>query len=415
MTRSILTPRLDDEFARAGAKSYWKRVLPIRAINYVDKAGKARVIDFDERYLADVKASFEAGALDDSKSAPFVLADKDNAHTMDPERFRGEVTAMARESELPDDIKAAIVASEGRLTPGLYSRIDFASKKAAKAVVLNPKLPVSMRIRENVERSDGQKFPAVAIHVLGTMDPKIPGLGAWLPATADLSEYAADDIVDLSDKTYRETTVGKQKKTKDVQLGGGTATIEVPKIEDVDADDIAKWTDEQLTAFLEQYAPGEGDGDDSGDGDGDDDSGDGDGDGDDSDDDSPEATLSNTANADIQFANEQAANAQRQAREALNRAAQIEWSATRSGLIREGVPPHVLDLAEPVLSRANDTVLDLSNFDEDDLNVTEIVRELVAGYKGTIDLSVAAGHGGNDDSDPEKAVRERFDAETAGL
>lgn len=414
MTRTVLTPRLDDEFSKAGAKTYWKRVLPLQAINYRGRDGRKRVIDFNERYLADLKHSFAEGALDNKPSAPFVLADKDNAHTMDPERYRGEITALVRETELPEDIRAAVIAREGSLPQGLYARTEFPSKKAAKAVTLNPKLPVSMRIREDVERSDGKQFAAVPIHVLGTMDPKIPGLGEWIPADAELSEYAADDVLDLSEESYTEATVPKSKsknRSGDVQLGTGAATVEVPDIESIDPDNaaevFAEMDDATLEAFLAQYA--------SGDPETGEDEGDSDESEDDEDDDEPEATLSGNANQDIQLANERAASAERRSREALNRAAMIEWSATRRGLLAEGVPPHVLDLAEPVLARANETVIDLSSFDEDDINVSAVVRELVEGYKGTVDLSGPNGHGGGDTSDPDKAVLERFGAETADL
>lgn len=393
--RTIDTPRTTDvDFARDGARAFWKRVLPKTTINYTDKSGKARTIDFDDDYLDDVAAAHAGGALDQT---PFVLADEDNRHTMDPERFRGEVTAFAREDELPEDIAAAVAAENGGLVPpGLYSRIAFASKKAARAVLDNPKLGVSMRIREGFERdADGKKFARAPIHVLGTLDPKIPQLGSWVPAL-DLSNYAPGDVIDLSGTTYGDD-MGSKRKDETTDLA--TATV-VPDIDDVDPDDIADWTDEQLASFIAQYAS------DDAEGDTDDDTDDAEGDTDEQ-----ESDMSNTAAADIEFANEQASTARREAREALNRAAEMRWAADRAGLLRDGVPPAALDLAEPVLRRPNDTVVDLSNFDEDDLNVTEVVRGLIDMQKGTIDFSTAQGHGSDNakDDDVEADVRKRFD------
>ena len=45
----------------------------------------------------------------------------------------------------------------------------------------NPYLGVSARIVEQYSRADGQFFPAAIQHVLGTLDPRIPGLGSWQP------------------------------------------------------------------------------------------------------------------------------------------------------------------------------------------------------------------------------------------
>jgi hypothetical protein len=415
MPRIITTPPVADaEFSAGGGRSYWKRVLPVSKINYRGKDGKRRVIDFNDQYLRDVQAAYADNALDQT---PFVLADEDNRHTMDPERFRGDVTAMAREHELPEDVKQALTAKHGRVPEGLYAKVTFATKKAAKAVRINPKLPVSMRIREDHERSDGKKYHAMAIHVLGTLDPKIPALGEWTPATDLSSEYASDELLDLSNETYSEARMPKNGKRKDTKLSN-TATVEVPKIEDIDLENIDEtikgWSDEQLAAFLaaNDTSPSSQRPDPDKEPDDDDDEPDDD---DDEPDDDGEPQMSNSANADLTFANEQAATARREARDALNRAAEIRWSGQRESLLSKGVPPWVLDLAEPVLARANDTVVDLSNYGEDDINLTEMVAELVEGYKGTIDFSAPSGHGGDGDDDPDKAILDKFTAMTADL
>lgn len=401
MARIIDTPSTREaDFSRAGARSFWKHILPERAINYRGRDGKQRVIDFNSSYHDDLKAAFSSKAL---TQTPFVLADADNAHTMDPERFRGEVSALAKAEELPEKVRRDLEAKHGSVPKGLYAKIEFATKKAARAVMENGKLPVSARIREGFERSDGKEFPRALVHVLGTMDPKIPDLAPWTPAV-DLSEYAHDDVLDLSHESYTEARkMPKQKKSKKSDVDLATATV-VPDIDEVTADDIAEWDDATLTAFLDQYASDQDD--------------DGDDDADDDNDEDEDDEMGNRSQ-DIELANARAAEADRRSRAALDRAAKIEWGATRKELLRDGVPPHVLDLAEPVLARANDLVIDLSNSEEDDLDVTSIIRDLVDGYKGTIDLSeIELGHGGQDGQNkgnPDQELADRFAEITADL
>ena len=64
----------------------------------------------------------------------------------------------------------------------------------------NPKLGVSARIVEDYARSDGQRFPAAIQHVLGTLDPRIPGLGGWQAIEA--ATPAPDTLIDLSGSTF---------------------------------------------------------------------------------------------------------------------------------------------------------------------------------------------------------------------
>ena len=64
----------------------------------------------------------------------------------------------------------------------------------------NPKLGVSARIVEDYARSDGRHFPAAIQHVLGTLDPRIPGLGAWQAIEA--ASPVPDTVIDLSAATF---------------------------------------------------------------------------------------------------------------------------------------------------------------------------------------------------------------------
>jgi hypothetical protein len=114
MSLSITTPTLNGEYdlsARDGQLAFWKQILPMKTIHYTDKSGARRVLNFDRQYLTDLATNT---AVD---QVGFLLADKDNAHTMDPERWRGQVSKF----EVRDD--------------GLYGKIVFPSVEAARAVL----------------------------------------------------------------------------------------------------------------------------------------------------------------------------------------------------------------------------------------------------------------------------------------
>jgi hypothetical protein len=155
---------------------YRKRILPKATISY-----KGRKIKFDDAYLADLANSFKEGAYD---QVAFMMAPDNNSHTLDPERFRGEI----KDVEVGDD--------------GLYG-IFQVTPEADKVLKENPKLGVSARILENYERSDGKHFPRALQHVLGTLDPVIPGLGTW-EEVALSNGIDPDNVIDLSATSYEE-------------------------------------------------------------------------------------------------------------------------------------------------------------------------------------------------------------------
>lgn len=71
--------------------------------------------------------------------------------------------------------------------------------------------------------------------------------------------------------------------------------------------------------------------------------------------------------------------------------AEERWQGKRKALVAAGVPPFLLDLAEPVLSSPDATVVDLSNSD-DPVNVNDILLSVLDGVKGMIDLTPEIGH-----------------------
>jgi hypothetical protein len=78
---------------------------------------------------------------------------------------------------------------------GLYVTAEL-TPEGEKVLEANPRLGVSARIVEDYARSDGKHFPAAVQHVLGTLDPRIPGLGAWQAIEA--AAPVPDTVVDLS-------------------------------------------------------------------------------------------------------------------------------------------------------------------------------------------------------------------------
>jgi len=175
VTAAVLTPFTTASAVELGNRIWRKRVLPVGDVEY-----RGRLLHFTRDYLGQLVAAFRNRAYD---QVPFQLADSANTHTNDPERTRGEITAM----ELGDD--------------GLYITAEL-TPEGEKVLAANPKLGVSARIVEDYARSDGKHYPAAVQHVLGTLDPRIPGLGAWQAIEA--ASPVPDTVIDLSASTFAE-------------------------------------------------------------------------------------------------------------------------------------------------------------------------------------------------------------------
>jgi hypothetical protein len=158
----------------AGSGRLWrKRVLPVGTINY-----KGREIHFRHDYLADLARAFKANAYD---QVPFQLAAGDNKHNNDVCNFGGEITDMTAEND------------------GLWITMQ-PTERGAAILRENPRLGVSARIVEDYSRSDGQFFSAAIQHVLGTLDPRVPGLGEW--EAIEASNEPGMAVIDLSSSQF---------------------------------------------------------------------------------------------------------------------------------------------------------------------------------------------------------------------
>lgn len=345
MPTSLQTPiRRDDEAKQVGPKRYRKQILPIGKVPYDGKE-----LDFSKAYLEKTAAAFNQGAYD---QVPFQLADPENRHNADPEKFRGELTAL----ELADD--------------GLYGVLDL-SDEGAKLIEANPKLGVSARIVQ-----DHAKGPAIQ-HVLGTLDPVCTGMKAW--EKLDLAKPTdGETLIDLSEADFEKASDGR-----DTNQDMSTDALKPEQVKSLaaladrlggkDATDRDVLTDEDIAKLLGTTEDKE-----------------------------PEtANLSKEAKDAIELAKKQAGDANDKADRLASDLALSNWKADRKDLALAGVPPSMLDLAEPHLSKAS-TVLELSNAD----STASAMRKMLDEAKGTIDLSeIGRGAGSDDDSDVTEAKK----------
>ncbi len=174
---TVFTPFTPGAAIELAGGLWKKRVLPVGDVEY-----EGRMLHFTPGYLQGLAKSYNDNAYD---QVPFQLADAKNTHTNDPERTRGAITGLS----VQDD--------------GLWLTLE-PTEQGAKVLRDNPYLGVSARIVENYQRSDGKFYPAAIQHVLGTLDPRIPGLGAWEPV-AELSNPAGL-VIDLSASPWAGST-----------------------------------------------------------------------------------------------------------------------------------------------------------------------------------------------------------------
>lgn len=360
---SVYTPSFEGEYdlsGKGGQLAFWKQILPKGVIHYTAKDGSRQTLNFDDDYLHDLANNQAKDSVD------FMLADTDNRHTMDPERWRGTV----KQFEVREN--------------GLWGKIVFPNQEAAKAVLDNPELGVSARIREGIQRSDGTTISRGIIHVLGTLDPQVSGMAGW--QQADLSA-TDEDVLDLSNEAFEEKAMAKQTKA--------VTEFTDEEIEAMSEDELDSYIEEALSLL---------------DGSLDEDEVEDDLDEDESEDEKElvDVGLSNEQRSEIDLARSEA----RQARKEL---AQARWERDREAYLAAGVPPHLLDLSEPVLNRPDEMIVDLSNTDGADaeVDVSKVVKGLLDAAKGTIDLSAEQGHGGTfksgDGEDPDKALLDAWD------
>lgn len=356
-----LTPTEGTAAVELSRTMFRKKILPMGSIDY-----KGRKINFDRDYLTDLATAFHDGAYDQTA---FMLADASNAHTMDPERYRGEVRGV----EVADD--------------GLYATFELSSD-AAEMVKANPKLGVSARIVENYRRSDGKTYPRAMQHVLGTLDPRIPGLGAW--EEVSLSSYdPSDELIDLTAAEFEGGTVQPKQTEEAADSEEFTDEEYAQLLAELDAEEAAKGTGSGAEAGAEEPTVDEPK--------------------------KPEeqpqgqepavAQLSNEDRTALDLANEQV-------RELKRQNAEQRFESEKREYVANGVPPALVELARPVLTAPDGFTIDLSNGDDENgkVDAAAVVRQLLDSSVGYIELAKERGHSlsfahektdGDDDPDAE--------------
>lgn len=376
MPEALLTPLNDREPIELGATLFRKQILPLGEIAY-----KGRTLRFDRDYLAGLIRSFRRRPFD---QVTFQFADADNKHTMDPRQFGGEIKGL----ELTKRGLDAIVD----LTP-----------EAADTIRKNKMLGVSARILESYHReADHKSFGNVVQHVLGTLDPRITGMGAWQEVALseeyedyDTVDATQEEVITLSDVATQGGPAGGTTSSEptDESAGGETndtttqpemikadppsqpqgvnvnvnvndpqrreerepaGTSKDPEpimpLEDMEFDDsdISEGLRELTGAALSNEDDEEG----------------------------SEVQLSNDAqeriqNLEIRLANESFRNEMRD-------------------LVEAGVPPAIIECARPILTLPRTPIIDLAN-GEDPIDVAQVVRNILAEAKGFIQLATEQG------------------------
>lgn len=344
MTSAVLTPFARTAASSAGPTRWRKRLLPVGEINY-----KGRRISFDRPYLQGLAESFAANAYD---QVPFQLAGDANTHTNDVERFGGRVEAM--------DL------GQAGEEPGLWVTLAT-TERGTKVLTDNPALGVSARIVEDYDRSDGKFFPRAIQHVLGTLDPRIPGLGAWRAVEA------SNDIgitIDLSGMEFAgEGTAGMPELTEDQkrerlaallaippeqleELIAGLSVQDAPQAGGGGSDELSDAELEELVQAAERLdaqgllGDGEGEGEPEGE---------------------PErqpvgaASFSNDALLALELSNARADQNALELAEVRGYLDNERYLAERRGFAEDhGIPPYITDFARPLLE-GNGHVVDLAN------------------------------------------------------
>jgi len=370
LTSAVLTPTTTGPASNVGGRLRRKQVLPIGGIDYTDPAtGQTRRLDFTRDYLAKIVDSFNNRAYDTVK---FQIADGNNKHNVDPERARGTVRAL----ELTD--------------AGLDMVVDL-TDDGVKLIDDNPDLPVSARLVEDLARADGKTFPVAVQHVLGTLDPRVPGMTPW--QAVDLATDPDVPTVDLTaeDYTPKEPEMPEEKPSFLAKIGKALGLTDTATEDEIVAKLAASKTTtepaDELTAeeiaALEALA-NEGE--------------------------PVTAELTAEQQQKIDLANARAEQANARAAALEEQARRNAWAAERADWLHKGVPSHLLDLAAPWCGGDTPTgFIDLANTETTVESVRDAaatdIRKMLDAHKGLIDLSVV----GESPEPDEEAAKTRQD------
>lgn len=363
MPTALQMPFRDRPAEQVGRRVFRKQILPVDRIDY-----HGRVLDFTPDVLRALARNFTAGRVD---QVPFVLADPENRHNSDPERFRGEVKGL----EVQPD--------------GLYAVVET-TDAGARALIDNPRLGVSARIIP-----DSPHGPTIE-HICGTLNPHIKGMGDWTPA--DLSA-SAGQVIDLTDRVYSRDMADELTLTADEirafrdlltrraeQQPGGENPVPPPAAPPADppaarSDDGHPDLRAEVDALLADiHAHGDAE--------------------------EPAAEpvgLTADARAAIDLARQQAQDARDDALRLRQEAARTRWQTSRAAYAAAGVPPVLLDLAAPILQHP-EAVIDLTATGGERIDAHQTIRGILDAARGTVDFTER----GHTEGEDERAEARRL-------
>lgn len=393
---AVRTP-LDHGTALAlGNKRYRKQVLKVGDVHY--QGGKFPVTD---KYLDDVVRAFDSKAI---TKVPFQLADSSNRHTEDPLRRFGTVVGLHRTAD------------------GLDAVLEL-DDEAARLVDKDPDFGVSVLIKHDRTTGEGQHYPAVLAHILGTTDPVLTSLAPWQPELA--ASHPVEDTLDLlaltssaprdepTRKALMADTLAPEelavlrsllaRLTPDEPADPATPVVEPatdlpadqpftdgdPDTADTPEGDAAEFTDEEIAAMVASLDTA----------------------------DEPEMVAAGHESnaADLELSHQLEAEQQAR-RDSELRLAQVEaklaaqeYEAERLQLAqRHGIPPRITDIVRPLLEGTGGK-LALSNGGE--VDPAALIRKFVVELASTprLDLSqpVGSGQGVDIDTDEDAVAKER--------
>lgn len=353
MTRAFQMPVRTELATRTGPRLWRKTVLKA---GHISKNGIE--MDVDRGLLETLAANFAAGAKD---QVQLVLADAKNRHNELPERVRGEILDLA----VTDDDRLEAVF-------GVTARGDA-------LLTDNPRLGASVSFVDRFERADGRDYGPTLLHVAGTLDPEIAGLGDWV--RADLSADAPAEVIDLSGPTDPAEPPAQQggptpvpdQGTEDGSMPAPTLSAEeIARLRDIldrvttpddqrEDDDAPELSDEEL-ALLAEAALGDDEVED-------------DEAADTADEHEPIAASADEANA-LQLANARI-DAQQLELSAIRRERDEErYHRERDQLAREfGIPPRLTDLCARWLTGAQRVQLSSGESADPGADIRKLLRE----------------------------------------
>jgi hypothetical protein len=225
---------------------------------------------------------------------------------------------------------------------------------AADLVRQNPKLGVSARIIEDLERADGKTYPRALQHVLGTLDPRVTGMASWQEVA--LSTVVRDTI-DITDKEVRRLPLRKRREESAPE--DPAAETNTPE-EDVEAEtELARIAEELRTADLSSTV-----------------------------DVGTNSTDERIRNLELQLARER-------------------YTVEAREFIDKGVPPHLVTLAAPILQLPQPPVIELSNNEK--IDVAQVLRDILKETEGFLELARERGSALRGQSQDDRA-QELLDA-----